>query len=229
MDALPVPIEAAGIRNFAWVEAGLVARGEQPPLVPSTFGELKHLGITAIVSLRPDREPPSSNAPTALPEYHVEEEQALVEAAGLRFAHTPIPDFTAPPPDQLVVALTTLDQLVNEQPGVYVHCRAGAGRTSLITCAWSIGRGGSGDGAARTYARFMTEASFATNRPKDKWPELFQRVGQPYVLWALREIAAALGSPISYVAMDLLPPAKPPDADHFEQRYREVLARWRRQ
>ena len=228
MDDLPIPILTAGIRNFAWVERGVVARGEQPPLQPTTFTELKKLGISAIVSLRPDREAPSTNSPTPLPEYHVEEEQALVEAAGLRFAHTPIPDFTAPSPDQLVLVLTTLDQLVREQPGVYVHCRAGAGRTSLITCAWSIARGASGDDAARTYARFMTEASLATGRPRGQWPELFKRVGQPYALWGLHAVAAAMGSPVSYVAVDLLPPQKPPDADHWEERYREVLEDWRR-
>lgn len=66
-----VPTQLGTIRNFAWVEPGIVARGEQPELNPATFSVLKDVGITAVVSLRPDREPPSKNSVRPWPEYNV--------------------------------------------------------------------------------------------------------------------------------------------------------------
>ena len=55
---LRAPMAIAGIRNFGWVEPGVLARGEQPLLEEATFTGLRELGIRTIVSLRPDREPP---------------------------------------------------------------------------------------------------------------------------------------------------------------------------
>ncbi len=66
-----VPTQLGTIRNFALVEPGIVARGEQPELNPATFSVLKDVGITAVVSLRPDREPPSKNSVRPWPEYNV--------------------------------------------------------------------------------------------------------------------------------------------------------------
>src|SRR5437588_7062303 len=103
---LPEPTEVAGIRNFAWVVPRLLARGEQPPLEKATFEALRDLGIRAVLSLRPDREPPTGRSASRWPEYVMEEERDLVEAAGLRFSHVPLEDFSAPAPDTIAISLT---------------------------------------------------------------------------------------------------------------------------
>jgi hypothetical protein len=46
------------------------------------------------------------------------------------------------------------------------------------------------------------------------------------VLWALREIVAALGSPVTRTFPQLLPPERPAEAIGWEPRYRAALAGW---
>src|SRR5207248_8510977 len=66
----------AGLRNFAWVEPGVLARGEQP----------------------------SPMARRVWPAYHVQDEHDAVQRAGLRFRHVPMLDFSAPDPPFLLPA-----------------------------------------------------------------------------------------------------------------------------
>jgi protein tyrosine phosphatase (PTP) superfamily phosphohydrolase (DUF442 family) len=224
------PLLLGSIRNFAWVEPGMLARGEQPALEATTFDALRDAGVTAVLSLRPDREPPSKNARRPWPEYHVEEEQALAEASGLRFRNVPLTDFSAPPPDGVASALRVIDTLLAERPGVYVHCRAGAGRAGLISASWAVTRGRSGDDAAESYVRFMEHIASALNLTDDEWAAFARRVGQPQVWWALREVVDALGSPVRRVPPRLLPPEAPPEAmtDNWTAGYRTALQPWRR-
>jgi len=224
------PTQLGSIRNFAWVVPGVVARGEQPALEPATFAALRDAGVTAILSLRPDREPPSQNSRRPWPEYHVEEEQALAEATGLRFRNQPLTDFSAPPPDGVAGALTIVDALVAEQPGVYIHCRAGAGRAGLISAAWGVTRGHSGDDAADSYLRFMEHIADGLNFTDDEWARFARRVGQPQIYWALRQVVDALGSPMTRDLPRLLPPEPPEEAaaNDWEAGYRRALQPWRR-
>jgi atypical dual specificity phosphatase len=217
------------VRNFAWVEPGVLARGEQPELNPTTFSALKDEGITAILSLRPDREPPSANSRRPWPEYRMEEEEALAKQVGMRFRNLPITDFSAPSPEQVAAALSILDELVTEQPGVYVHCRAGAGRAGLISAVWAVARGASGDEGADSYVRFMEHvgSAFGHDEDDERWKAFLKRVGSPYVWWALRQIVDALGSPVTREQPRLVAPERPLEADHWEARYRELLAPWR--
>jgi len=224
------PSLLGSIRNFAWVEPGFLARGEQPALEESTFQALRDAGVTAVLSLRPDGEPPSANASRPWPEYHLEEEQALAETNGLRFRNVPLTDFSAPSPDGVASALKVIDALVAERPGVYVHCRAGAGRAGLISASWAVTRGQSGDDAAESYLRFMEHIVSERNLSDDAWAGFLRRVGQPQVWWALREIVDALGSPVKRVPPRLLPPEPPPEAlrDNWAAGYRTALQPWRR-
>jgi protein tyrosine phosphatase (PTP) superfamily phosphohydrolase (DUF442 family) len=226
---VPTPFAVAGIRNFGWVEPGVVARGEQPTLDEATFRALYDVGIRAIVSLRPDREPPPFGGIRQWPEYHVEEEQRLAEQAGMCFRHQPLADFAAPPPDEVAAALQALDEEARTSPAVYVHCRAGAGRAAVVSGAWSVaGAGRSGDYAIAMYERFM---AYVTTYPETQGRDrvaMLKRVRQPEVLWAMRHILSALGSPTTYQGEFLLPAERPAEADHWEQRYQEVLKKWRR-
>ena len=145
----------------------MLARGEQPALEATTFEALRDAGVTAVLSLRPDREPPSKNASRPWPEYHLEEEQALAEAAGLRFRNVPLTDFSAPPPDGVASALRVIDALLAERSGVYVHCRAGAGRAGLISATWAVTRGQSGDDAAEGFLHFLEHLTSGRNFSDD--------------------------------------------------------------
>ena len=222
------PFSVGGIRNFGWVEPGLLARGEQPPLENGTFQSLRELGIRAVVSLRPDREPPSQASPHPWPEYRVAEERAVVEAAGLRFSHAPLEDFSAPSPADVAAVLRVLDAELARSPAVYVHCRAGAGRAALITSAWAVSRGQSGDRAAELYERFMEHLARSRGLSDVDRLVLYERVGQPYVWWALREIVRALGSPVTRDLEHGLPARRPPRSDGWEAAYDVALAPWRR-
>ena len=224
------PSLLGGIRNFAWVEPGILARGEQPALEATTFDALRDAGVTAVLSLRPDGEPPSTNATRPWPEYHLEDERTLAEASGLRFRNVPLEDFSAQPPDGVASALTVIDALLAERPGVYVHCRAGAGRAGLISAAWAVSRGQTGDDAAASFARFMEHVVSGRNLTDDEWAAFARRVGQPQVWWAIREVVDALGSPVRRVPPRLLPPEPPPEAltDDWTAGYRAALQPWRR-
>jgi hypothetical protein len=56
---------------------------------------------------------------------------------------------------------------------------------------------------------------------------MYQRVGQPQVGWALREIVRALGSPVTRDADGLLPPDPPPGAEGWGEEYTRALQPWR--
>ncbi len=225
-----VPTELGSIRNFAWVEPGVVARGEQPELNPATFNKLKEVGITAVVSLRPDGEPPSKNSVRPWPEYHVSDEDSLATSLGMRFRNVPITDLSAPSPEQVVAALQVIDELVAERPGVYIHCRAGAGRAGLISAVWAVTRGHTGDEAAGSYLRFMAHVggAFGYDQDPQLWEAFLRRVGSPLIWWALRQIVDALGSPVTREQPRLVGPERPPEADHWEERYLDLLQPWRR-
>jgi protein tyrosine phosphatase (PTP) superfamily phosphohydrolase (DUF442 family) len=224
-----VPVQLGTIRNFAWVEPGVVARGEQPELNIATFKLLRESGISAVLSLRPDREPPSNNSVRPWPEYNLAEERSVAEAAGVRFRNLALTDFSAPPPEQVAQALHIIDDLIAERPGVYVHCRAGAGRAGLISAVWAVTRGHSGDEAADSYVRFMEHVGSAFGHDTDpsRWQTFLKRVGSPQIWWALREIVDALGSPVTREQPLLVGPERPTHADNWEQRYRELLQPWR--
>jgi hypothetical protein len=153
----------------------------------------------------------------------VQDEQNVVERAGLRFRHVPMLDFSAPAPDAVAAALTVVQAEVADAPAVYVHCRAGAGRTGLVTGAWMVSLGWSGDHAAAEYVRFMQSVATSIGLPLAEQPAFLRRVGQPAVWWALREIVAALGSPVTHDPQFLLPPERPANADD----YRDALRPWR--
>ncbi len=215
------------VRNFAWVEPGLVARGEQPTLVADSFDALRDRGIATVLSLRPDREPPPRVNRRGWLEYAVADEQQLAEASGLRFRHAPLTDFAAPSPDEIAAGIAELDAAVDAAPPVYVHCRAGVGRATLVSGPWSVSRGRSGEYATEAYARFIALVGNTAAMNGEVLEAMYRRVGQPQVLWALREIVAALGSPVARDPDGLLPAEMPAGAEGWSQGYWEALAPWR--
>ena len=70
-----------------------------------------------------------------------------LERAGLVGLHLPVPDFTAPSPDQLRAALAFIDRHRADGTAVAVHCRAGQGRTGTVLAAYLIRDGQSAPAA----------------------------------------------------------------------------------
>jgi protein-tyrosine phosphatase len=209
-----------GIPNFAWVEAGRVARGQQPALTIAAYRELQACGVTSVLSLRPTIEYPENERLR----YAVEEERDLCAALGLRFLHVPCTDFQAPRPGSVIRALRLLDAEVEQGNAVYVHCLAGVGRTGVVCGAWQLLRSASGTETLRQFARFAHEAH-GRRGPQRPLEEFLQRIGAHEQAWVLLSIARALGAPVALPAAGIAPRRPARAASHWRQRFREQAER----
>lgn len=120
------PEPEAGIRGFSWVSdalAGLPHPGSATEL-SDNLAWLSDQGIDAIVSLTEEPLPDESMA-----------------AHSLRSTHIPIPDGTAPTPEQIDEFIALVVAAKAQDESVAVHCLAGLGRTGTMLAAWSIYEG----------------------------------------------------------------------------------------
>jgi hypothetical protein len=75
---------------------------------------------------------------------------------------------------------------VADRETVYVHCRARRGRARLVSGAWLIARGGSGDRAAKHEAQMDHLGQAAVSAGTGTTP---CGASAAHVLWSLGEIA----------------------------------------
>jgi hypothetical protein len=234
LPALPEPGPLGTLRYFGWLVEGRLARGEQPLLDNDDLALLRRARVTDVLSLREAVDTAKPGAGRPLPAYQVEEEATRCAALGLGFTHLPCADYAAPAPEELAAAVRSLDRLVDAGRAVFVHCAAGMGRTSVVTAAWLLSRGWSGDQVAGVHERWLL-ALDAHLRPQTHEERLrhHRQVGRPGFWWALRAVAAALGSPVSgrfatYDEIQALTLGGPPaGAEGWDRLYAEALAPWR--
>jgi protein-tyrosine phosphatase len=69
------------------------------------------------------------------------DEQAVCEDAGITFVSFPIIDFGLPDPDLFVALIQRIVDLLRAGDSVAVHCRAGIGRSGMVTAATLIALG----------------------------------------------------------------------------------------
>mmetsp|Transcript_1346 Transcript_1346/g.3874 ORF Transcript_1346/g.3874 Transcript_1346/m.3874 type:complete len:179 (-) Transcript_1346:95-631(-) len=142
--------------NFSWVLDGQLA-GCGAPRFAGNLGELQEKGVHAILSLTED---PLEAMLAALPEGDME---AAVQAlAGMRCLHVPVPDFTAPSPEQLGQCCSFLEASQAEGLPVAVHCAHGIGRTGTVLAAFLVHSTGCSAEDAVTRLRELRPGSVET-------------------------------------------------------------------
>ncbi len=92
-----------------------------PELLVDQYTDLQSRGVTHVLDLRVE----ASDDPVAM------------EALGLKWRHEPVTDRRAPTHEQLESVIAWLDEDAdpNVDQAVYIHCRAGMGRTPTLAIA----------------------------------------------------------------------------------------------
>jgi protein-tyrosine phosphatase len=121
------------VRPPTWIEPGRLLAGRHPCAWSAGDAEAEvrdvvgH-GVTLVVDLTEEGE---------LTPY-----DALMPG-NVRHFRLPIRDFTAPSPEQIALALDTIDAELADGGVVFVHCWAGCGRTGVIVGCWLVRHGAS--------------------------------------------------------------------------------------
>jgi tyrosine-protein phosphatase SIW14 len=113
-------LDPSGVPNFHHVNEHLY-RGGQP--APQGIKNLAALGVRTVIDLRGGKE-------------HSEEEQKLVEAAGMHYVHVPMAGLSAPSDQQIATLLDMLDNSASWP--VFLHCKRGADRTGTVIACYRM-------------------------------------------------------------------------------------------
>lgn len=132
------------LRNFSWLEQGVLAGMARPTGTPNDLHELKQAGIDAIVSL------------TEMPIL-----PSLLSEFGFAYRHLPVPDFCAPKQEQIEEFVAFVKGMKKESKVVVVHCAAGMGRTGTMLSSFLVSEGTSARDAIET-VRLLRPGSVET-------------------------------------------------------------------
>lgn len=98
---------------------------------------LLDIGITAEIDLEHERQDAAPDMPVYL--------------------WLPVPDKTAPAPEQFMAGVSLIDQMVKRGKKVYVHCQYGHGRSPTLVAAYFISQGKTVDEAIDTVVKARPE------------------------------------------------------------------------
>lgn len=174
-DALPRPFG-----NCYWLWLGHVLAGEHPGsdrqvALEVRLHQLAASGITTFVNLTRPEDP----VPPYMP-------HAVNGRPGIQW-HFPVPDFGVPDHQQLTDILATIDTAVTAGERVYLHCRAGIGRTGTVAACWLVKHGLDADQALAALAHKWQVVDKSASEPHT--PETSEQV-QCVHAWA-RHLARA--------------------------------------
>ena len=174
--APPAPFE-----NAYWVEPGRFLAGEYPGgrnenAARARIRRLLEAGIDCFVDL---------TAPGELESY----ERWLPGPYGRQsvvYLRKPIRDHALPErPEHTVEILDEIDAALAEGRRVYLHCRAGIGRTNLVVGCWLARRGFAGEAALRRLNELWTSSPRSLS-----WPTVPETTAQADYVRGWRESAA---------------------------------------
>jgi ADP-ribosylglycohydrolase len=152
---LPSP-QSPPLPNCYWVQPGKLLAGEYPgdatpELTALRLERLLQAGISCFVDL---------TQPGELPGY----EQAL--PPGARYLRRPLPDHGVPAePMQMAEILADVREALEAGQGVYVHCRAGIGRTGTVIGCFLAEQGLGSAGALAELNRLWRQSARAAHWP----------------------------------------------------------------
>lgn len=169
-------MQAAPTKYSYWVVEGRLLAGEYP------LEELRALvdaGVTAFVDLTRAGE---SSRRGDLPLYA----EQLREIAGdeARHLHFPIPDMRVPEERLTAEILDAIDGELEAGGVVYVHCRAGVGRTGTIIGCWLARHGERGDAALERLADLWEGTALAMHFPRTPENDLQHEYVRDWGLWS---------------------------------------------
>lgn len=118
-----------------WVVPDVLAAGSMP-YVPDVLRTYRQHGISAVVTL-------TSSCLFSLPTLS----RDLFDELEMDYLHSPIVDQEAPEREHVHAVLDFIDRVNQRGEGVFVHCRAGNGRTGTILHSYFLRRGLSLDAA----------------------------------------------------------------------------------
>ncbi len=132
--------------RITWlIEDRLAASGM---IYPEDLPELHSMGIGAVVSLSV-RSPFTGGPPN-----------------GIGHLHVPVPDMTSPLTSQVDRAVAFIDEAIEEDLAVLVHCAAGYGRTGTLLACYLVARGET-PSAAMARVRAARPGSIETPEQED--------------------------------------------------------------
>lgn len=139
-----------------WIQPQKVMVGEYPSSralanVRERMREFLEIGITFFLDLTEEGEMPSY-----LP---VLKEEASAMGKRVEYVRMPVRDVGIPSKEYMSKILDTIDKAIADNHTVYVHCRGGIGRISVVSGCFFVRRGMSGEQALEALQRLFLPGS----------------------------------------------------------------------
>ncbi|GAB4479416.1 MAG: protein-tyrosine phosphatase family protein [Anaerolineae bacterium] len=148
-----------------WVQPGTLAAGEYPAswsemVTRDWLRRMLKVGLRVFIDLtEPGHNPPY-------------EDTLIAEAAALgisaRRLSFPIPDFDTPGRAAMQRILDAIDAAIAAGEPVYVHCRAGQGRTGTVVGCWLVRHGVRGEEAIDRIALLRGDGALSPETPAQR-------------------------------------------------------------